>query len=163
MAEQAPNPHSRVMLDPREVDAVGMPRVRLDWRLTEQDRHSVRRSQEVIGDALAASGLGRLRNLLGEESPPAVLVGNAHHMGTTRMHDDPKRGVVDRDLRMHSVPNLFVGGSSVFPTGGFANPTHTLLALSIRLADYLRHELGGRECGDSSVATPTLRVTAARG
>ena len=152
MAEQAPNPHSRVTLDERDVDAVGMPRVRLDWRLTERDRYSVRRSQELIGQAFAHSGLGQLRGKLGDESPPALLVGNAHHMGTTRMHDDPKRGVVDSDLRMHSVPNLFVGGSSVFPTGGFANPTHTLVALAIRLADHLRSELGERDSGATVTA-----------
>lgn len=162
MAEQAPNPHSRVTLDEREVDAVGMPRVRLDWRLTERDRYSVRRSQELIGRALAESGLGQLRGLLGDESPPALLVGNAHHMGTTRMHHDPKRGVVDSNLRVHSVPNLFVGGSSVFPTGGFANPTHTLLALAIRLADHLRAELGERGC-IPTLAPSGVRVTPAGG
>jgi choline dehydrogenase-like flavoprotein len=64
-----------------------------------------------------------------------------HHMGTTRMSDDPKTGVVNRDCRMHSVHNLYVAGSSVFPTGGYANPTLTIVALAIRLADHLRAQL----------------------
>jgi choline dehydrogenase-like flavoprotein len=63
-------------------------------------------------------------------------------MGTTRMHDDPKQGVVDRNCRVHGIDNLFVAGSSVFPTGGAANPTLTLLALTLRLADHLRPRLG---------------------
>jgi choline dehydrogenase-like flavoprotein len=66
----------------------------------------------------------------------------AHHCGTTRMHDDPKRGVVDRECRVHGVANMYVAGSSVFPTVGFANPTLTLVALSLRLADHLAAELG---------------------
>lgn len=142
MAEQAPNSHSRITLDDRAVDTADMPRVRLDWRLTEDDRHSVRRSQEILAKALGDSGHGQLRDRFGDESPPTILVGNAHHMGTTRMHADPKRGVVDADSRMHSLPNLYVAGSSVFPTGGFANPTLTLVALALRLADHLGEELG---------------------
>jgi choline dehydrogenase-like flavoprotein len=62
-------------------------------------------------------------------------------MGTTRMSDDPRRGVVDRHCRSHDLHNLFITGSSVFPTVGYANPTLTILALSLRLADYLRGEL----------------------
>ncbi|MBA3891154.1 MAG: hypothetical protein H0X64_11565 [Gemmatimonadaceae bacterium] len=58
-------------------------------------------------------------------------------MGTTRMSDDPTQGVVDRDCRVHSVDNLYVAGSSVFPTGGYVNPTLTLTALALRLADHL--------------------------
>jgi choline dehydrogenase-like flavoprotein len=65
------------------------------------------------------------------------LWGGHHHMGTTRMHDDPRFGVVDRECRVHSLENLFVAGSSVFPTGGYANPTLTLLALALRLGDRL--------------------------
>ena len=58
-------------------------------------------------------------------------------MGTTRMHRNPQQGVVDADCRVHGVPNLFVGGTSVCPTGGFVNPIHTNAALSLRLADFL--------------------------
>ena len=59
-------------------------------------------------------------------------------MGTTRMNVDPKKGVVDENCRVHSVPNLFIAGPSVFPTGGYANPALTIVALSIRLADYVK-------------------------
>jgi choline dehydrogenase-like flavoprotein len=59
-------------------------------------------------------------------------------MGTTRMHVDPKRGVVDPDCRVHGVANLYVAGSSVFPTSGYANPTFTIVALALRLADHLK-------------------------
>ena len=64
--------------------------------------------------------------------------GSHHHMGTTRMHEDPKRGVVDPDCRVHGIENLFVAGSSVFPTCGHANPTLTIVALTLRLADHIR-------------------------
>ena len=62
-------------------------------------------------------------------------------MGTTRMHRDPKRGVVDSDCRVHSLANLYVGGSSVYPTTGFANPLLTTLALTLRLAEHLTARL----------------------
>ena len=64
-----------------------------------------------------------------------------HFMGTTWMHDNPRNGVVDADCRVHGVPNLFIAGSSVFPTGGFANPTLTIVALALRLATHLESEL----------------------
>jgi choline dehydrogenase-like flavoprotein len=61
-----------------------------------------------------------------------------HHMGTTRMADDPRRGVVDVACRVHGIRNLYVAGSSVFPTSGFASPTLTIVALALRLADHLK-------------------------
>jgi choline dehydrogenase-like flavoprotein len=78
--------------------------------------------------------------------PPEGLIGfgsNAHHMGTCRMGKDPASSVVDADLRAHDVPNLFIVGSSVFPTGGPHQPTLTIAALSIRLADHIPHEYSG--------------------
>jgi choline dehydrogenase-like flavoprotein len=62
-------------------------------------------------------------------------------MGTTRMNGDPKLGVVDTDCKVHGVDNLFVAGSSVFPTSGAANPTYTILALALRLSEHLRGKL----------------------
>jgi choline dehydrogenase-like flavoprotein len=64
-----------------------------------------------------------------------------HHMGTTRMHDDPKQGVVDRNCQVHGIDNLFIAGSSVFPTGGYNTPTLTIVALALRLADHLKAEM----------------------
>ncbi|MBD8869408.1 GMC oxidoreductase [Nocardioides donggukensis] len=133
-AEQTPQPESRVTLGTGR-DAFGMPRARLDWRLHEQDLDSLRRTLALLDGRLRREGLGRL-------VPPSPgweerVIGGPHHMGTTRMADDPRRGVVDADCRVHGVPNLWVAGSSVFPTGGYANPTFPLLALSLRLGDHL--------------------------
>ena len=69
------------------------------------------------------------------------MTGGKHHMGTTRMHVDAEQGVVDPDCRLHSVANVYLAGSSVFPTGGYANPTLTIVALAIRLADHLKSRL----------------------
>jgi choline dehydrogenase-like flavoprotein len=143
MAEQAPNPASRVTLSEQR-DALGQPRVRLDWRLTRDDMHSIVRAQEIIDEELRRAGLGRLNIVLDREEPPLGLRGGWHHMGTTRMHADPRQGVVDPHARVHGLANLFVTGSSVFPTGGYANPLLTVGALAIRLADHLKTELEPR-------------------
>ena len=71
------------------------------------------------------------------------VIGGPHHMGTTRMSADPRRGVVDADCRVHSVENLYVAGSSVFATSGYTNPTFTIVCLALRLADTLRKRLSG--------------------
>ena len=134
-----PNPDSRVTLgDDR--DPLGIPRVRLDWRLTSLDRHSVRRSLEVLGSEVGRAGLGRVRVMLDDNDGPwpEDLAGGWHHMGTTRMADDPRRGVVDRNCRVHGIRNLYIAGSSVFPTAGSGTPTLTIVALALRLADHLK-------------------------
>jgi choline dehydrogenase-like flavoprotein len=79
--------------------------------------------------------------IFGDENPPSLFLGSFHHMGTTRMHESPKQGVVDHNCQVHGVQNLFVAGSSVFPTSGFANPTLTIVALSLRLADHIKGRL----------------------
>ena len=137
--EQAPNPDSRVVLV-RERDPLGMPRAALDWRLSDVDRENVRRTLELFGAEIGAAGIGRLRILHGEDETgwPEDLDGGQHHMGTTRMSDDPKQGVVDAECRVHGMSNLFVAGSSVFPTPGGATPTLLLVALALRLADRLK-------------------------
>jgi choline dehydrogenase-like flavoprotein len=75
-------------------------------------------------------------------SPNSLAAGGWHHMGTTRMHDDPKQGVVDANCRVHGLDNLYVAGSAAFTTSGVANPTLTLIALSLRLSDHLRTKIG---------------------
>ncbi|MDA0350948.1 MAG: GMC oxidoreductase [Chloroflexi bacterium] len=137
MAEQEPNPESRVQLGSR-LDRLGMPRTRLDWRLTHRDFDSLRRSAAVLGADFERQGLGTFESLLDDRDDRIPVFGNWHHMGTTRMHDDPRSGVVDADCRVHGLSNLYVGGSSVFTTGGSSNPTLTLVALALRLADHLR-------------------------
>jgi choline dehydrogenase-like flavoprotein len=137
--EQAPNPQSRVRLGSRR-DDLGMPVPRVTWRSTDDDLASVKASAQVLNHTLQARGLGLVD---WTADPDTTLVeGQHHHLGTTRMHADPARGVVDPDGKVHSVDNLYIAGSSVFPTCGASNPTFTIVALSIRLADHLREILG---------------------
>jgi choline dehydrogenase-like flavoprotein len=146
-AEQAPNPDSRVILRRDELDSAGVPRITLDWRLDPLDRQSAAVLVEAFGGELKRLGLGRVEVAewleRGEEdwvSDPLVSVhplGGYHHMGTTRMAADPRHGVTDGHGRVHGLANLWVGGSSLFPTGGWANPTLTILALALRQADRL--------------------------
>ena len=124
-------------------DRFGQPVARIDWRPAPSDRASIRASQEAIDEALRAAGLGHVEFMLGDEHPPTLLEGNFHHLGATRMHADPAMGVVDADCRVHGVRNLYVAGSSVFPTYGCSNPTLTVVALALRLADHLKKQLAG--------------------
>lgn len=135
--EQVPNPESRVVLSEKK-DELGLPQVRLDWRVTDQDRALFARSLELLTIEFARAGLGRIQIVTEAFGEGGRTVGQYHHMGTTRMHDDPKQGVVDRNCRVHSVSNLFVAGSSVFTTGGHVGPTYTIVALAVKLADHLK-------------------------
>jgi choline dehydrogenase-like flavoprotein len=137
--DPVPNPDSRVTLAD-ERDAVGMRKIRLDWRLSDLDRYSVARTMQLLAAQLGQAGLGRVRITFDADAPqwPADLAGGWHHMGTTRMSDDPRRGVVDRDCRVHGTTNLYVAGSSVFPTSGSGTPTMLIVALALRLADHLQ-------------------------
>ncbi len=137
--ESTPNPTSRVTLSD-ERDDLGKKRVQLHWRLNPIDKRSLRRAHEIFGQELGRAGLGRLRVDLDDDDTrwPASLRGVRHHMGTTRMHRNPKHGVVDEHCRVHEMANLFIAGSSVFPTVGHANPTLTIVALAVRLADHVK-------------------------
>lgn len=142
--EQAPNPHSRITLD-STVDALGQRKVRVDWRLTLLDRQTYAMASTLFGNELARACGGEFRregwldelDVDGSADAMPQVHGTAHHLGTTRMSDDPSQGVVDRDCKVHGIDNLHVAGSSVFPTGGWAFPTFTIVALSLRLADNL--------------------------
>jgi choline dehydrogenase-like flavoprotein len=142
-SETAPNPNSRVMLS-EERDALGVPRVKLDWRLTDLDKRTLRKTFEVLGQEIGRTDRGRIqiRDWLLEDdpfgSPNSLAAGGWHHMGTARMHDDPKQGVVDANCTVHGLANLHVAGSAAFTTSGTANPTLTLIALSLRLSDHLK-------------------------
>ena len=138
--EQVPNPDSRILLG-AERDALGLNRVELDWQLTSLDKYSLRRSMEIIGEELGRAGVGRLRVADWVSSGDLSNfpgTGAWHHAGGTRMGTDPKTSVVDGNCRIHRVQNLFVASSSVFPTAGFANPTLTIVALTLRLADHFK-------------------------
>jgi choline dehydrogenase-like flavoprotein len=142
MSEQLPNLDSRVTLDESATDALGMPRVRLDWSFTTEDFDRLEASVAALAAALGADGKGRLCWPVAREQLLSRLDPARHHIGTTRMHADPEHGVVDADARVHELSNLYVAGSSVFPTAGIANPTLTVIALAMRLSDHLKTEIG---------------------
>lgn len=141
MAEQTPNPESRVTLGSQK-DAFGQPRVRLNWQLQPEDFRNIQRAQQLVAAAIEESGVGRLLVPSVDEIREVVDQGGHHHMGTTRMSETPRSGVVDPDCKVHGVDNLYIAGPSVFPTSGCANPTLTIVALTIRLADHLQDVLG---------------------
>ncbi len=140
-SEQQPNRDSRISLGP-ERDRFGMREVVVDWRVLPQDRSKAVATLRLLGTELGRTGFGRFRSAWSDpDAWPADLSGNEHHMGTTRMHNDPSLGVVDEDCRVHGIANLYVAGSSVFPTGCANNPTLTIVALALRLADHLKKQL----------------------
>ncbi|MET0580816.1 MAG: GMC family oxidoreductase [Pseudoxanthomonas sp.] len=138
--EPEPDPDSRVTLS-SQTDAMGMRRVKLNWRLGELDKRTHRRSLELIREQVEVQGLGRLEweGDPWEDTWSSRALPTYHHMGTTRMHHDPRLGVVDTDCKVHGVGNLYVAGSSVFTTGASNMPTFTIVALAARLAEHIRH------------------------
>ena len=162
-AEQAVNYDSRVTLSRTRTDRFGLPRIELDWRINELDRHTIKTAAVTFGELLAERRVGRLKldpwlledtvTFPGIDS--GAEVGGHHHMCTTRMSDNPKEGVVDRNGKLHEVDNLYLGGCSTFATGGHANPTYTIAQLAFRLADHLdgRARKAARPTGQS---TPTV-------
>lgn len=139
--EQVPDPRSRITLA-KDRDPLGLPRVRAEWRLGELERRTAAAFAQYIAAEFARLGIGRCRLepwLLDDQVPMTnALRETYHYIGTTRMADDPREGVVDRDCAVHGMQNLYVAGSSVFPTAGHANPTLTIVALALRLADRLK-------------------------
>jgi choline dehydrogenase-like flavoprotein len=138
--EQAPNPDSRVTLADT-VDALGMPRTHLSWQLTESDRESLIANIATLAAAMGAWGHARLRRIVPADFAwsDVDMFWAHHHMGTTRMAADPKQGVVDANLKVHGIANLHIGGSSVWTTGcGATNPTLSIVAFALRLAERLR-------------------------
>ena len=139
--EHAPNPDSRVRLG-AERDRFGMPRLEIEVRFSEIDRHTVLEFHRLLQARFTAAGVGTMHldesELLGwMEERFRRFNSSAHQVGTTRMSADPGLGVVDADCRVHSVENLYVAGGSVFPTCSHANPTLTMVALAVRLARHL--------------------------
>ena len=108
--------------------------------MLEIDYRSLRRAVGVLAEGVGAEGVGRVQNYFSDDVQAwsNELQWGWHHMGTTRMHEDPKQGVVDAQCRVHGVGNLFIAGSSVFPTVGKDYPTLTLVALAIRAADHIK-------------------------
>ena len=138
--EPLPDPSNRVRLGDSR-DALGLRRIRLDWNVTPADRQGIEQALQVFAAALGQSLRGRVRVRIGPGYDWSRLQISHHHIGTTRMHADPKRGVVAASGRVHGLANLYIGGSSVFPTAGHANPTFSIVALTLRLADHLSQVL----------------------
>lgn len=140
--EMAPNPDNRITLAPAR-DALGLPRAIVTCRPSELDMKTLVAFHRLLAARLQAMGLGRLDSDLATQNEPTLeswpITGDAsHHMGATRMGLDPSTSVVNADARLHEVHNLYIAGSSVFPTCGHSNPTLTIVALCLRLADHLR-------------------------
>ena len=136
--EQVPNRDNRVTLD-TELDAFGVPMAHLHWNLDDEEERTYRRGMELIVQALDQYSPGLIDGKMEYPDPwPDEVAGCWHHIGTTRMNESPSEGVVDADCQVHDVANLFVAGSSVFPTGGATSPTLTIVALGLRLAEHLK-------------------------
>lgn len=141
-SEQAPNPNSRVKLS-TEKDSLGMPKADLSWQMSPIDKRTIRKTSELLGQVVGKAGIGRVKiaEFLWDEKDdtmPSFTSGGWHHMGTTRMSEDPNKGVVDANCKVHGISNLFVAGSSCYTTGSAVNPTYTIVALSLRLSDHLK-------------------------
>lgn len=145
-SEQYPNPNSRITLL-NEKDALGMPKVKIDWQYLPEDIDSVRKSLDIFVEEFKKSGIGTF------EYDPAQLEEDltrfgaygGHHIGTARMGNNTKESVVDANCKVHHVDNLFIASSAVFPTSSQANPTLTITAMSLRLADHLATTLGASQ------------------
>jgi choline dehydrogenase-like flavoprotein len=140
VVEQAPERERRVMLGAGR-DAFGRQLPRVRFFVSEAEVASLERTEQLVATEIAHAGLGRLttaRALMREGDVAAALHPSVHHhLGTTRMHVDPRRGVVDANALVHGLRNVFVAGGSVFPTSGYVNPTLTIVALAARLAAHL--------------------------
>lgn len=141
-AEQAPNPASRVTLDEAR-DPLGLPRIRVDWRYSPEDVVTVRRSVALLAEDFSRSAVGEFRYDPDQVEYEMTRYGayGGHHIGTARMGADPRSSVVDSDCRVHTVDNLYLSGSATFPTSSQANPTLTIVALALRLAEHLRRQI----------------------
>lgn len=145
-SEQYPNPQSRItLLD--EKDALGMPKVKIDWRYMPEDIDSVKRSLDIFVEEFKNSGIGSFEYNPAQLEEDLTRFGayGGHHIGTTRMGSNPENSVVDANCKVHHVDNLFIASSSVFPTSSQANPTLTITAISLRLADHIATQLGATQ------------------
>lgn len=137
--EHAPIPESRITLTDA-TDALGMPRVDLHYQFGPLEEHTIAHVCDAFARALGVADAGRMQVDFDPAGWHDRMDWQYHHCGGTRMHDDPRKGVVDASCRIHGMDNLYVAGSSIFPTAGHANPTLNLLAFTIRLSDHLKAE-----------------------
>lgn len=143
--EQQPRPESRIGIG-SEVDALGMPRAIVDWRWDDLERRSARLCASTIAAEFERLGMGRIDwapgFVDGDDDAFDAAVRDIYHMaGTARMGTDIETSVVDPKLQVHGIDNLYVAGCVVMPTIGCGNPTLTMMALTLRLAEHLRDRL----------------------
>ena len=139
--KKIPSVDNRIELG-KDKDSLGIPRVNLFWKKQPQDRHTAEIALKLFGNYLIKEDLGRIKlspwlanNLEYPKDDPEKI--GYHHMGGTRMASNPAEGVVDANCKVFGMSNLFIGGSSVFATGGHTNPTYTIVQLALRLGDHL--------------------------
>jgi choline dehydrogenase-like flavoprotein len=142
VAEQVPRRESRVSLS-LDRDRFGQNCIELDWQISKDERKPIDKACAALVSAFDQAGYQQFfRQEAAEDGCAEIPIrGGRHHMGTARMSDCERTGVVDQHGRVHGVENLFVAGSAVFPTGGYANPTLTIVALAVRLARHLKDNL----------------------
>ena len=144
MMEQRPDPDNRITLTDKR-DALGLRKGKVSWRLQQQEKDDFKRFVNLFAKRMGAQGLGIVQSLLDDDDTDRrfneLINWGSHHMGSTRMSATPKTGVVDGQQRIHGRENIYMAGSSVFPTGSHIPPTATIVATSIRLADHLRKDL----------------------
>ncbi len=139
--EQVPRRENRVKLV-SDKDELGMPRIELHWSLDDREEDTYLRGRRILLEELDRHLPGLSANAKDDQEQwPDSIIGTWHHAGTTRMHEDHKKGVVDADARVHGIGNLFIASSSVFPTSGATSPTQTIVCLTLRLADHLKNLL----------------------
>jgi len=135
--EQAPNPDSRVVITDKR-DSLGLPRLDLKWAINEQDVKTFEAGRSAVVNELSAAGIGRfVSEPITMEFLTKNVAGHWHHIGTARMSESASTGVVDKNLKVHSVDNLYVSGSAVYPRGGLHGPTMLIIALARRLGRHL--------------------------
>lgn len=156
-AEQEPNPASRVTLG-EETDALGLRRIHVDWRYTGQDVATVSRALQALKREIQRSGVGRFDYDPAQVETEMTRYGayGGHHIGTARMGLDARTSVVDANCRLHESDNVYVASAAVFPTSGQANPTLSIVALALRLADHLRDTADLRALPVPSVSSTTV-------
>ena len=140
--EQEPRSENKVSLSD-EKDLLGIPKIKLSWSIGELDKKTIVFLHKILDKELQNLGIGELKSPLLHDNLASWPISRdaSHHMGTTRMGNDPKTSVVDKNCKVHNIDNLYIAGSSVFVTSGYANPTYTIVALATRLAEYIQNKI----------------------
>jgi choline dehydrogenase-like flavoprotein len=140
--EQCPVETNRVYLSENK-DALGCRKARINWSISEIEMYTMKVLHQVLKEEINKLGVGQLKSpiLEGNYTEWPINHDAYHHIGTTRMGNNKRNSVVDKNCQVHDVTNLYIAGSSIFPTGGYANPTYTIVALAIRLADHIKQKL----------------------